>query len=117
MDSALHTPVSPHRTTPHQRPVHQTQGASVGLPPTGPSHEKSPAVVYKGDFQNQLKPQAVALSSWQSFALGVLAFSSVVTMGLVIGVLAMAVKLGMTVENVSSNGESVHMVRVDNSFP
>jgi hypothetical protein len=38
-------------------------------------------------------------------------------MGLVIGVLAVAVKLGMTVENVSSNGESVHMVRVDSSFP
>ncbi|KAE9370044.1 hypothetical protein N431DRAFT_426520 [Stipitochalara longipes BDJ] len=116
MDSELHSPVSPHSTAPPQKTTQQTQGASVGLPSTGPLHYKSPAIVYKGESQNQgPKPQAVALSSWQSFALGVLAFSSVVTMGLAIGVLAMAVKLGQTVESMPFDGGTVHMLRVDNS--
>jgi len=118
MDSALHSPVSPHTTTAPFNFNPQTQGASVGIPPSAPDHEKPPIIVYTGKSQDQgPKPQAVSLSSWQSFALAVLAFSSVVTMGLAIGVLAMAVRLGRTAETVSLNGEMLHMLRVDNSFP
>jgi hypothetical protein len=67
-------------------------------------------IFYTGEEQGT-EPLAVALASWQSFALGVLAFTSVVTMGL-IGVLAVAVRVGMSVEVIScAGGGKIHNLR------
>ncbi len=94
-----------------QKMTHQTQGASAGNPKAEQRQVKTP-IVYTGENQALgLRPQAVTLTSRQSFALGILAFSSIVTIGLMIGVLAMAVKLGQTVEVIPWADGSVHILR------
>jgi len=53
--------------------------------------------------ESHLQLQAVKLTGGQSFALGLIAFSCFVSTGLLIGVLAMAVRLGGTVTSSPPN--------------
>lgn len=111
MSSEMESNLSHENETVPEKATHQTQGASVGIPKTGQHQTKTP-VVYTGENEGRgPQPQAVALTSWQSFALGILAFSSVVTMGLMIGVLAMAVRLGQTVEVIPWADGHLHILR------
>jgi hypothetical protein len=111
MSSEMETNLSHENGSVLEKTTHQSQGASVGMPRTGQHQNKTP-IVYTGKNEGRgPRPQAVALTSWQSYALGLLAFSSVLTMLFMIVVLAMAVRLGQTVEVVPWADGHVHILR------
>jgi hypothetical protein len=88
---------------------HQTQGASVGLPNEAPRQLNEP--IRYTSARKELEGQAGFLTSLQTFCLGFIAFMSLVIVGLLIGILAMLVKIGSTVYSTSYGDGTLHYIQ------
>jgi hypothetical protein len=91
----------------------QVRGTTADVPDTVPAPRQSRKGIVYTDQPRRYGSgaQAVRLSSWQSIALAIITFSSFVTMGLMVGVLAMAIRVGLSVKTVPWNGGNVHILR------